>query len=398
MSRKILHLDLDAFFCAVEEQRDASLVGKPFAVGGRPETRGVVASCSYAARRFGVHSAMPMTRALKLCPKLIIVSSRHGVYSNVSEQVMKRLRQITPLVEQISIDEAFMDVTNLPDSGETIARRLQATIQEELGLPCSLGVATNKLLAKIATDVGKSAARKGSPPNAVTVVPPGEEAAFLAPLPVQALWGVGPKTAERFKEIGVSTIGDIAQIATDELVRMFGKNGYDLASHARGIDDRPIVIERQIKSISQETTFARDVRDGPMLRRTLTELSESVGRRLRESALTATTVRLKIRWPDFTTHTRQMTLSNPTDQDAEINNAASQLFEKVWKHGRPVRLIGIGVSGLGSPARQLSFWDEKSQKERRLLEAMDQLRQRYGKNPLHRFTHLEGTDDEPNEI
>lgn len=393
MNRKILHLDLDAFFCAVEEQRDPSLVGKPFAVGGRPETRGVVASCSYAARNFGVHSAMPMARALKLCPTLIIVSSRHGVYSQVSEQVMERLRQLTPLVEQISIDEAFMDVTDLSDSGEAIARRLQALIHKELGLPCSIGVATNKLLAKTATDVGKASARKGSPPNAITVVPPGEEASFLAPLPVQSLWGVGPKTADRLRGIGATTIGELARVSEAELARMFGKNGYELAMHSRGIDDRPIITEHLLKSVSQETTFARDVLDETVLRRTLLELSESVGRRLRESSLAATTVKIKIRWPDFTTLTRQLTLANPTDQDSEIYTTALQLFENVWKRGKPVRLIGVGASGLGSPKRQLSFWDQGSQKERRLLDAVDQVRQRYGKDALRRLNRHEDNHD-----
>lgn len=393
MNRKILHLDLDAFFCAVEEQREPSLAGKPFAVGGRPETRGVVASCSYAARSYGIHSAMPMARAIKLCPHLIIVPARHGVYSEVSDQVMSRLLQLTALVEQISIDEAFMDVTDLPDSGEVVARRLQATIRDELGLPCSIGVATNKLLAKTATDVGKTTARKGSPPNAITIVPPGEEASFLAPLPVQSLWGVGPKTAERLREIGINKIGELARISEAELVRMFGKNGQELATHARGIDERPISTDHLIKSISQETTFAHDILNEAILRHTLLELSEGVGRRLRESSLAATTIKIKIRWPDFTTLSRQTTLANSTDQDSEIYAAALQLFDSVWKRGLRVRLIGVGASGLGPPIRQLSFWDERSQKERRLLDAVDQLRSRYGKNALHRLNREEGNDD-----
>jgi DNA polymerase-4 len=393
LNRKILHLDLDAFFCAVEEQRDPSLAGKPFAVGGRPETRGVVASCSYAARSYGIHSAMPMARAIKLCPNLTIVPARHGVYSEVSDQVMSKLLQLTALVEQISIDEAFMDVTDLPDSGEVIARRLQATIRDELGLPCSIGVATNKLLAKTATDVGKATARKGSPPNAITIVPPGEEASFLAPLPVQSLWGVGPKTAERLREIGITKIGELARISEAELVRMFGKNGQELAMHARGIDERPISTDHLIKSVSQETTFAHDILNEAILRHTLLELSEGVGRRLRESSLAATTIKIKIRWPDFTTLSRQTTLANSTDQDSEIYAAAIQLFDSVWKRGQRVRLIGVGASGLGPPIRQLSFWDERSQKERRLLEAVDQLRSRYGKNALHRLNREEGNDD-----
>ena len=211
--RKILHLDLDAFFCAVEELRDPTLKQKPFAVGGSPEGRGVVASCSYAARQFGVRSAMPMSEAVRCCPNLIIVGNARGEYSRMSGRVMAYLHDMSPLVEQISIDEAFLDVSDLPDEAEILARRLQSTICTELDLPCSLGVATNKLVAKIANDVGKVRVRSGDYPNAITVVPPGEEAAFLAPLPVRALWGVGPKTAERLAAWGMNTIGDIAALA-----------------------------------------------------------------------------------------------------------------------------------------------------------------------------------------
>ena len=390
MIRKIIHLDLDAFFCAVEELRDPSLAGKPFAVGGRPESRGVVSSCSYASRSLGIHSAMPMAQAVRLCPGLIIVSPRHHIYSEVSDQVMERMRSLTPLVEQISIDEAFLDVSDLPEPGEVIARHLQEKIRDELGLPCSLGVATNKLLAKTATDIGKAAAHGGGPPNAITIVPPGEEAAFLAPLPVQALWGIGPKTAERLRSIGVLCIGDLARLSEAELTNLFGKNGRDLSIRARGFDDRPVITEHEIKSISQETTFARDVRDEKVLRRTIQDLSENVGRRLRDSSISATTVRLKIRWPDFTTLTRQMTLSHPTDKDSVLFTSATQLFNKVWKSGRAIRLIGVGVSGLGASIRQLTFWDEKQeQKETRLLEAVDHLRRRFGEETLHRGSQID---------
>jgi DNA polymerase-4 len=208
--RTIIHLDLDAFFCAVEEQRDPSLRGKPFAVGGRPESRGVVASASYMARKFGVRSAIPMAQAVRLCPELLVVSPNFAAYRAASRQVMERLHALTPLVEQISIDEAFLDVTALAEPGNALAVRLQATIRDELALSCSLGVATNKLVAKVATDVGKSLVRSGKMPQAICVVPPGEEAAFLAPLPATALWGVGPKTAEKLAELGMHTIGDIA--------------------------------------------------------------------------------------------------------------------------------------------------------------------------------------------
>jgi DNA polymerase-4 len=382
--RKIIHLDLDAFFCAVEEQHNPSLRNKAFAVGGRPEERGVVASCSYAARRFGVRSAMPMARALRLCPGLIIVSSRHGKYSQVSRRVMAHLREWTPLVEQISIDEAFLDVSDLTQPAESIARQVQAQVQKDPGLPCSLGVATNKLLAKTANDVGKASFRGEGPPNAITVVPPGQGAAFLAPLPVVALWGVGPKTAERLADLGIQKIGELASRSEVELMRLFGKTGYDLAQRARGIDDRPIVTSHAVKSISQEVTFAQDVRDAKVLERTLYQQAAKVGENLRHRRLTGTTVKIKLRWADFTTLTRQLTLDHSTDQDQEIFSTALALFHKTWEPGKPVRLLGVGVTGLREPIRQLSLWDDTTEKDRQLQTAIDQLRQRFGKQIVSR--------------
>jgi len=238
MIRKILHLDLDAFFCAVEELHDPSLQGIPFAVGGSPEKRGVVASCSYAARKFGVRSAMPMSRAINLCPDLVIVSSRHGEYASVSRQVMVQINDITPLVEQISIDEAFLDVSDLSDPGEDIARTIQLNIRREVKLPCSIGVATNKLIAKTANDFGKAAYKGAGPPNAITVIPAGKESEFLAPLPVDALWGIGPKSAKRLEAAGIKTIGDLAGKSEAELNTYFGKLAHDIIERARGIDNR----------------------------------------------------------------------------------------------------------------------------------------------------------------
>ncbi|MCZ7544102.1 MAG: DNA polymerase IV [Anaerolineae bacterium] len=395
MVRKILHFDLDAFFCAVEAQRDASLRGKAFAVGGRPDQRGVVASCSYPARRFGVRSAMPMATALRLCPDLIIVPHDHAAYHEASHAVMARLRDLTPLVEQLSIDEAFLDVSMLPQAVETVARRLQATINDELRLPCSLGAATNKLVAKIANNVGKAGAQGDDPPNAIKVVPPGQEATFLAPLPITDLWGVGPKTAEKLIELGMHTIGDVALWPEDDLIRRFGKHGRDLARHARGIDERPVEPVHEAKSISKETTFARDVRDGAKLRRVLRRLAEGVGRQVRQSGLRGATVKLKLRWADFTTLTRQVTLEHPTDQDAEICAAALRLFEQNWPEGRPVRLIGVGVSGFEDPQaeaphRQLGLWDDVDEIEqaRRLQAALDELRDRFGDEAIQRGSDL----------
>ena len=391
MSRTILHIDLDAFYCAVEETYNPELRGRPFAVGGRPEERGVVASCSYAARRMGVRSAMPMGKALRLCSGLIIVPMRHHLYSEVSRQVMERLHQLTHLVEQISIDEAFLDISDVPESPETIAHKLQSRIRDELQLPCSIGIASNKLLAKIATEVGKSLAlreikEKGEikPPNALTIVPFGEEAAFLSPLPADMLWGVGPKTSARLTELGIYTIGDLAKWPESELNRMFGENGRDLARHSKGIDDRPITTEHETKSFSQEITFSKDVRDDKVLEKTLHEQSVEVARQLRKNELAGSTVKLKIRWPDFTTLPRQTTFNYRTDREDEIEKAALDLLRSVRKPNQAVRLIGVGVTGLGQPIRQLGLWDVDSEKERRLQDVVDELQEKYGKNVIKR--------------
>src|SRR6266542_6316431 len=393
--RTIMHLDLDAFFCAVEEQRDPTLRGRPFAVGGRPESRGVVSSASYAARQFGVRSAMQMARAVRLCPDLLIVPPNFSAYRAASRQVMERLHALTPLVEQISIDEAFLDVTALGEPGETLAARLQATIRDDLTLSCSLGVASNKLLAKIATDVGKSLVRSGKMPQAICVVPPGDEAAFLAPLPATALWGVGQKTAEKLSELGMHTTGDIATWPAADLARRFGQHGDDLARRARGIDDRPIVTERATKSISQETTCARDVTDRAKLERTLREQAREIAQKLRREDLMGTTVKLKIRWPDFTTPTRQLTLPQPTDEPEVISEAALRLFGQIWTSEQAVRLIGVRVSGLGSPPRQLSLWDvppaptpEQLARQQRVEAALAAIQARFGVGAIRRASEL----------
>ncbi len=374
----ILHLDLDAFFCAVEELREPSLRGLAFAVGGRPNERGVVASCSYAARKYGVRSAMPMAQALRLCPGLRVVSGRHRAYGEVSKQIMARIEDLSPSVEQISIDEAFVDISALENPPEYIARRLQARIRDELGLPCSIGIASNKLVAKIATEVGKKAAKGDGPPCGLTIVPAGEEASFLAPLPIEMLWGVGPKTAARLAGLGIHTIGDIAKWPESSLVHSFGDSARDLARRARGEDERMVITEHEAKSMSQETTFARDVRDDETLRRTLCELADDVAHNLRRSSLAGATIKLKLRWPDFTTLTRQTTLPHRTDEGQEISKAVLELLSTVRKPGQAVRLIGVGVTGLGPPVRQLGLWDTGSEKSRRLRDAIELLREKYG--------------------
>lgn len=385
MPRTILHLDLDAFYCSVEEIQDSSLRGKPFAVGGRPNERGVVASCSYAARALGIRSAMPMSRALQLCRQLIIVPGRHRLYGEYSEKVMSKLRDLTPLVEQISIDEAFLDISDIRQAPARLALDLQTGIKNELHLPSSIGIASNKLVAKIATEVGKkSSKKKNEPPFGLTIVPAGDEAKFLAPLPADMLWGVGPKTFTRLTELGIHTIGDIANWPEKELASLFGENGRDLWRHAHGIDNRPIVTEYETKSISQETTFNVDIRDDKILEKTLREQSKDVARQLRKNDLAGKTVKLKIRWPDFTTLTRQVTLPTTTDNEDEIFRSAVKLMKSVRKPNQAVRLIGVGVSGIGAPVRQLSLWDVGSEKSRKLQEVVDQLQEKYGRDVIHR--------------
>jgi DNA polymerase-4 len=378
--RTILHVDLDAFFCSVEEKFTPELKGKAFVVGGDPQGRGVVTSASYAARRFGVRSAMPTARAVRLCPELIIVPPRHGVYGEESDRVMDILREAAPVVEQISVDEAFLDVSDDPRPGEQVARELGRAIRSACDLPTSWGVAGSKLVAKIATEVGK--------PNGLIVVPAGGEAAFLAPLPVEMLWGVGPRTREQLAPLGLRTIGDLASKSNAWLTAHLGPHGIELAARARGEDTRPVEEGREARSMSNETTFAHDLSDPVELLRTLRGLSDSVGERLREAGLAGTTVRLKLRWPDFATLTRQVRLPQPTDQDGEIFEAARDLFEKVWKKGKSVRLLGVGVAHLGERLRQLSLFDAAWQHDVRLLSAIDAIRARYGRDAVHRGDRL----------
>lgn len=388
-TRKIIHIDLDAFFCSVEELLKPELRGKPFAVGGRPDQRGVVSSCSYAARQYGVRSAMPMGKALQLCPQLLVISSNFGAYSTYSKKVMAIVHQYTELVEQLSIDEAFLDVSDSDEDIAVIAKELQTKIINETGLPCSLGTATNKLVAKIATDAGKENHKKPTPPCSILNVPPGTEREFLAPMPVRALWGVGPKTAERLQSEGFYTIGDLAAAKESTLVKLFGKNGYFLARHAAGIDEREIQTEYEIKSISQEHTFNQDVADEAVLLKTINHMAGKVGERLRKKDSFASTVRLKIRWSNFETHTRQISFQQPFDQDEIIDSSAQQLFHDIWKKGKPVRLIGVGVSGLVQQMHQLNIWEAPDEKQLKLQDVLREIESRFGSGALVKGTVLD---------
>jgi DNA polymerase-4 len=348
LPRSIVHLDLDAFFAAVEVLENPALAGVPLLIGGRPQDRGVVATASYEARAFGARSAMPMARALALCPDAIVLPARHGLYHDYSRRVMAIVNETSPLVEQVSIDEAYLDLTDQVAAWEDaveMARALQRRIKEEIGLSASLGVAANKLVAKVASDRDK--------PGGLTVVRPGEEAAFLAPLPVRVLWGVGPVTAEKLAEMGVTGVGDLAGLPEDVLRDRFGRNGAAMARMARGVDERPVVTEYEVKSVSQETTFSRDLTDPEALRGQLWRLSQGVGRHLKGKGLAAETVAVKLRYSDFTTLTRQMRLGVPTDDEREIYRAALALLSRAWQRGRPVRLLGVAGRGLTPPVGQL---------------------------------------------
>jgi DNA polymerase-4 len=341
--RLILHVDLDCFFVSVERLQDASLVGRPVLVGGDPQRRGVVASASYEARAFGVHSAMPMSRALRLCPAAVVVHWRHNLYREYSRRVMDILHALTPAVEKLSIDEAYLDVAALPtdevsgwQAAVEIAVRTQQRLSEELGLPSSWGVATNKLVAKIASDQGK--------PEGLVAVPPGEEAEFLAPLPVGELWGVGPVTGARLRRMGAATIGELADLDPNLLERAFGAHGRKLARRSHGVDSRAVVTQRTRKSVSQENTFSVDVSDSDALVAEIAAQSDRVAQSLRGHSQFARTITLKLRRPDFSTVTRSRTRDVATDDAAVIARVATDLFHQEWRRGEPIRLIGVQAS------------------------------------------------------
>ncbi len=384
MVRKILHIDLDAFFCSVEELKDPSLHGKAFAVGGGADQRGVISTCSYAARMYGVHSAMPTGQALKLCPQLILLRGHHAEYEIYSRQVMDILRDISPLVEVVSIDEAFVDVSDLPQSLELIARQIQQRILAQTKLPVSIGGATSKLVAKIATDAGKSKLQTGEAPKAITIVAPGTEVQFLAPLSVQAIWGIGPKATARFNKEGIFSIADLQNLSLPVLKGIVGNSAQSLYDSARGMDLSRVRVEHGMKSISQETTFEKDILDINELLDVLKYLTRKTARRLREHQYCADTVRIKIRLQDFSTFTRQVRLKVPTDVESIILHHATELLNQFHKSGQAVRLLGVGVSGLQESWHQMGLWEENTEKEIRLHAALDELQDKFGKQAIQR--------------
>ncbi len=344
-----MHLDLDAFFASVEILLNPNLAGKPLIVAmGNPQGRGVVSTASYEARKFGVHSAMPLREAARLCPQAIFVQPHFRDYSEYSHRVMNLLREYSPLVEQVSIDEAYVEIPSDQDAAQ-IARTIQRRIKDELRLDCTVAVASNKLVSKVACGAVK--------PRGFVVVPPGEEAKFLSPLPIDKLPGAGKVTRAKLAKWNVKTIGDLAHVPVDELRREFGKWGVYLHEGARGIDDSPIVTEWKPKSLSQENTFEHDTRDASQLEKEITAMSQRVARDLQKEEFAARTIVLKLRYSDFSTITRQTTLRAPSDDANEIGKCALELLRKHWDRRRAVRLIGVGAHNFvgASTTRQLEL-------------------------------------------
>jgi DNA polymerase-4 len=379
-ARTILHVDLDAFFAAVEQRDQPELRGKPVIVGGGgPNDRGVVSTASYEARVFGVHSAMPLRQAGRLCPHGIFLPVDGAKYQAVSREVIAVLRRFTPLVEPISIDEAFLDVTasrGLFGDGAAIGRQIKVAIKREIELTISVGVATTKLVAKIASDLQK--------PDGLVVVEPGTEAEFLAPLSITRLWGVGAKSAAALREYGVRTIGDLAALPDDLLVRRFGKYGAAIGDRARGRDADPVGDRDAAKSIGHEHTFDIDTSDPEVIERTLLGMSEGVAGRLRDSGVRASTITVKIRDTTFRTITRQRTLPAPTDLTDPIFRTALELARPEVR-GVRIRLLGVTASGLGESDQAVLFAAEADEpRRRRVIEAADEVRHRFGERAITR--------------
>lgn len=391
MTRWILHVDMDEFFAAVERLDDPALAGRPILVGVPAQQRGVVATASYEARKFGCHSAMPMGQALRLCPEAVIVPPRHWRYEEVGGQVREILERFSPAIEPLGLDEAFLDVTGslrLFGTAEEIGRKIKDTIRRELKLTASVGVAPNKFLAKLASDLRK--------PDALMVITHETVQQILDPLPVRKIWGVGPAAEAELAKMGIRTIGQLRVAGEATMERRFGKSGPHLLKLARGEDVRPVVMDEQAKSISQEVTFVVDLADLGELKAVLLRQTEQVARRLRQAGMRARTVNLKLRSGDFVTRSRSHTLEEPTDVTDELWAVAGMLFDR-WAaaEGGPLRLVGMGVSQL-STGGQMSLLPPPPERQRRqrLDKAMDALADRFGNRAVRRGgSGEEGTGD-----
>jgi DNA polymerase IV len=378
-TRTILHVDLDAFFAAVEQRDRPELRGRPVIVGGAggEDSRGVVSAASYEARTFGIHSAMSLREAYRRCPNGVFLPVDGRRYQIASREVMTILGRFTPQVEPISIDEAFLDVTGsaaLFGDGQAIARQIKDDVRGEVGLTASVGVASTKLVAKIASDLRK--------PDGLVVVASGQEAAFLAPLPISRLWGVGEKTAKVLADYSVRTIGDLAALPPDLIERRFGTHGASLVERARGIDPDPVHEGDPAKSVGHEHTFDVDTSDPELIERTLLAMADGVAGRLRSAGVRAATVTVKVRDSSFRTITRQRTLPEPTDLTEPIFRTAVELARPEVR-GIRVRLLGVTASNLGE-REQLALFEAAEPRRRRAVEAADSLRRRFGEGTVTR--------------
>jgi DNA polymerase-4 len=389
--KTIFHLDMDAFFVSVEELFDPSLRGKAVVVGGKSNERGVVSAASYAARRYGVHSAMPLRTAYKLCPHAIFVDGHPKRYREYSQKVYAVLNRFSPKVAMASIDEAYLDLTGterLHGAPLRAAHRLHESVREATGLNCSIGIATSRLLAKIASDQAK--------PNGILWVPPGAEAAFLAPLDVRKVPGVGKITERTLHEIGVHRVGDLAKLDRDYLEQRLGKWGLALAGKAVGEDagawyDHDIGDHEDPKSISHEHTFDQDTADADVLESTLAHMAEMVGRRLREHELHARVVQIKLRYSDFSTFTRAATLDHATQLDIDLIEQSRLLFRRNWT-GEKVRLLGVHAGGLVGSEGQLNLLEaERSERWRKAVTAMDKVKDKFGEGSVHIAAAMRGS-------
>jgi nucleotidyltransferase/DNA polymerase involved in DNA repair len=385
MSRVILHLDMDAFFAAIEQHDHPELRGRPVVVGADPKGgkgRGVVSTCSYEARAYGLRSAMPISQAYRLCPHAVFLPVRGERYAEVSAQVMQVLAHFSPLIEQVSIDEAFVDLTGterLLGPPREVGVRIKQEVRQRTGLTASVGIAPNKFVAKIASDLEK--------PDGLVVVEEGQVNEFLWPLPVAKLWGVGEKTRPLLEALGLRTIGDVARQSPSFLAEKFGSMGAHLWRLANGIDDRPVVPTTVPKSMSKEITFEQDTDDEERLHATLVTLADMVARGLRQEKMRCSTVTVKIRLADFATFTRSRTLPEPTSSSQTIGSTALELFRHFDRGGKKVRLLGVAVSGLlGKEGTQLTLFDTVERS--RIDEAIDRVRARFGDEAIFRASSL----------
>jgi nucleotidyltransferase/DNA polymerase involved in DNA repair len=392
MKRVILHVDMDAFFAAVEQREHPDLIGKPVIVGADPKKgkgRGVVSTCSYEARKYGIHSAMPISQAYKLCPHGIYIPPNGSLYSQVSKEIFKLFYEFTDLVEPLSIDEAFLDVSGcikLFGSAKNIGEKLKYRIYETQALTASVGIAPNKFLAKIASDLEK--------PDGLVIVDENHIQEFLDPLPLSRLWGAGVKTIEKLNNQHIYTIGDLSKLPKDVLQQKFGKQGDHFYQLSRGLDNRPVVPGHEVKSVSNETTFSDDLYDMNILRETLLHLSEKVAYRLRQKNLKGKTVQLKLRYEGFETITRNKTLRNNTANTEIIFQVIWELFKSNYDQRRKVRLLGVGMSGFTEKTnQQLSLFNHPEKKISDLDVVEDLVRKKFGKNAINRAEGMRKSKD-----